>query len=628
MTVAALAILGPLAAALLILAVRRAAAGVALLGAAVEVPAAVATLVRLAPGTRLDHTVPGLPDLPLRLVLDPTAAVLATMVAVVDLLVLVYAVGYLRGDPAQARFFAEMSFFAAAMQTLVLAGDWVLFLAAWELIGLASYLLIGFWYARPGVGAAASRAFLTTRAADLGLYLGVFLLVARSGTTAIAGTLAVGRSTAVVAGLLLLVAAMGKSAQVPFQGWLQDAMVGPTPVSALLHSATLVAAGVILLVRVAPLFSGPVLLVVGVVGGLTILVTGTTALAQRDLKRLLASSTSSQVGFMVLAVGAGSPVAALAHLVIHAAIKSGLFLGAGVFQEARDGTAFSRLAGVGREHPRILTGFTVATLSLAGLVPLAGFWSKDAVIAAALTGATAPWLLSPLALVGTVLTGGYVGRALRLLWRGDGAGRTVAGIAWMGTGLTGLVLLAATLGAVVQPLGRLVGAPIPADTLAFALGLPAAVLGLAAGWLWEVENAFGRARGRVEAGFRLAGGFDGLVVRPVLALARSTDRLDRALHAGMLAAGRAGLGVARAARALDGRDEAAVVAVGRGSLALARGAARLDDRGIAALVAGLAGAVRDLGGQARRLQTGLISRELAFALAGIAVLVVVLLIRG
>ena len=286
-----------------------------LLGAAVG-------LTGVAAGARYAAELPGLPGLPLRLLAEPLTAALATVVALVSALVLLYAVGYVGEERDKARFYAGMSFFSAAMQTLVLAGDWILLLASWELIGLSSYLLIGFWYGREGVRQAATRAFLYTRTADLGLYVGIFVLITQTGTSEISATLEVGGAAATLAGLLLLMAAAGKSAQTPLQGWLQDAMVGPTPVSALLHSATLVAAGAILMIRVSPLLPQEVLLAVGLVGGLTLIVAGLIAVSQRDLKRLLAASTSSQYGFMLLAVGAGSPVAALVHLVAHAAIKA------------------------------------------------------------------------------------------------------------------------------------------------------------------------------------------------------------------------------------------------------------------------------------------------------------------
>ncbi len=600
MGVSALAVLGPLAAFLLIVVFRRGPAPLALLGAAIGAVAAVYTLARVARGARDMATLPGLPGYPLRLVMDPLAAILQTTVAVVALLVFVYAVGYMRRYGDHARFYAEMSLFVAAMQTLVLAGDWVLFLAAYELIGLASYLLIGFEYARPDVPRAANRAFLVTRGTDLGLYLGVFILVSHSGTSAIVATLHVEGTTATVAGLLLLVAAMGKAAQVPFQGWLQDAMLGPTPVSALLHAATLVIAGVVLLMRVLPLFPPGVLLLVGAVGGVTALITGLMALAQGDLKRLLAASTSSQLGFMFLALGAGSVVAALVHLVAHAAMKSALFLGAGVYQEAYDSTAFADLHGAGRAHRATYVLFVVAGLALAGIPPLAGFWSKGAIVAATFT-APSSGLLAALALVGTLLTGGYVGRSLRLLWHGNAEEKPVAGIGWMIAGLAALALLAATLGLAVQPIAALLKVRLPGDTLSAELDLVAAVAGVLAGGLFPIGRLFGPARAWAATGFRVGGGFDGLVARPALALARLCDEADRALLEGVFRTGRAGLAVARAAHWTD---------------------ERVIDGVIRELVAG----TRGLGGRARRLQTGLISRELLFTMGGVALVVALVLI--
>ncbi|MGF1470208.1 MAG: proton-conducting transporter membrane subunit, partial [Rubrobacteraceae bacterium] len=322
MTSVALTILGPLVATVTILLVRRAAPALAMLGIGVALVGATATFVTVAGGARSAATLPGLPEYPIRLVATPLTAVLAVIVAVVGAFVMLYAVGYMVEEAGKVRFFAQMSFFVAAMETLVLAGDWVLLLAAWEVIGLASYMLIGFWFDRENVGGAATRAFLYTRTADLGLYVGIFILISQAGTTAIPRTLEVGGSAAFAASLLVLLAAAGKSAQTPLHGWLQDAMAGPTPVSALLHSATLVAAGAILLIRAFPLFPPGALLVVGILGGVTAVVVGLVAVAERDLKRLLAASTSSQYGFMLLALGAGSPVAALVHLTAHAAMKS------------------------------------------------------------------------------------------------------------------------------------------------------------------------------------------------------------------------------------------------------------------------------------------------------------------
>ncbi len=600
----ALIILGPLLAATLILSLMRGAPMLALTGVGVSLASAFTVLSRVAGEARPFAELPGLPGLPLLLTTEPLTALLATAVAVVGFSVMVYAVGYMRGEEGASRFFAGMSFFVAAMQALVLAGDWVLLLAAWELIGFSSYLLIGFWFERPGVGRSATRAFLYTRTADLGLYVAIFVLIAQTGTSEISRTMEVNGAGAVTAGLFLLLAAAGKSAQVPLHGWLMDAMSGPTPVSALLHSAALVAAGAILLIRAFPLLPPIVLVAVGLLGGLTALVTGATALVQRDLKRLLAASTSSQYGLMLLAVGAGFPVAALFHLLAHAAMKSALFLGAGVFQQARGSTQFADLEGVGRARRLTFFGFVVAGLALAGIPPLSGFWSKDAILAASFSSPYAS-LLAPLALAGTLLTGLYVARALRLLWRGETQSEpAVVGTRWMGAGFAVLVVMAALLGFALPPIAELVGAEAPEEeVISAALGLVAALTGLALGWTLPASRLLGPLSRVAGQGFRVGGGFDGLVAQPMLAFARTLDSLDRGIHAGVLAVGSAALAVAAASRATD-------------------------DKGIDRLVAALVRGTQQLGSRARELQTGLVHRELLLATVGGALVFALLIVSS
>lgn len=593
-----LLILSPLAAVAVIVLVRRAPALWSLLGAAMGVGASIGVLVAQQAGRGEAVWLPGVPGLRLELLATPVTALLTVVVAVVGALVLVYAVGYMKGDPQRVRFFATMSFFIAAMQILVLAADWILLLAAWELIGLCSYLLIGFWYQRPGVADAASRAFLYTRTADLGLYGAVFLLIGHTGTNLMAASLALRGGVATTAALLLLLAAMGKSAQVPLQRWLQDAMAGPTPVSALLHSATLVAAGAILLIRVSPMLTPAARVAVGTVGGVTTVVAGLIAVTENDLKRLLAASTSSQYGLMLIAIGAAAPVAALLHLVAHAAIKSALFLGAGVFQRARAATALGELGGAGRDQPRMFLGFAVAGLALAGVPPLSGFFTKDAIIAAALHAPQAA-LLAPLALAGTLLTGLYVARALRILWHGHGAGSAVAGVAWMAAGSSALVALAALLGIAVDPVASWVHAPVPRAALAVWLGVPAVVGGLVTGWLLPGGRPLGWLSGAARRGFAPSGGFEFWISRPVLGIARACDRLEQALLAGVCALRRAGVLLGRVARHGDERI----------------------DRLIAALV----DHTRALSARARRLQSGLVHRELALATLGTVLIIAGLL---
>lgn len=619
-----LAILGPLVALLLILVLRRASVPLAVGGALLGVAGALAGLADVANGGPATLIFGGLPGLPLRLVHGPFSAVLSTTVATVSALVILYAVGYMRQERDQVRFYAEMSFFVSAMQALVLAGDWLLFLACWELIGLASYLLIGFWFERPGVPRAATRAFLTTRGADLGLYVAVFALISQGGTSEIATSLAASQGHIVV-GLLLLLAAMGKAAQVPFQGWLQDAMLGPTPVSALLHSATLVAAGAILLIRTAPLFPPPLLIGVAIVGGVTIVLTGLMALAQSDLKRLLAASTSSQLGFMLLAVGAGSPVAAVVHLVAHAAMKAALFLGAGIFQNATGSTAFERLSGAGRAYPRAFGLFALAGLALAGVPPLAGFWSKDTIEAAAASSPAAA-LVVPISLLGSLLSGAYVARMLRLLWHGSVRARTLPGLSWMMLALTGLAGLTTTFGLLLEPITRLLDVPLPETGTLRVLGPMAALAGLAAGWTGLAERAVAPARTPAAVGFRLADGWITVAVRPALALAYVTNQFDAELHNLVLATGRLSLSVARRpVSRIDAGLDRTVARVGAAGLTLGLASRRFDESDLDGIIAALVQTVRRLGASARQLQSGFVSRELAFAVVGAGALLLVLL---
>ena len=622
----ALTILAPLGAGLTALALRRAPEAIALIGAALGLVGALGLFAGAAGGAVVTASLPFLPDLPIRLVASPLTATLALVVATVAAMVLTYAAGYMAQDPERPSFFGTMLMFVAAMQLLVLSGDWITLLAAWEMIGFASYLLIGFWHGRNGVPGAAIRAFLYTRTADLGLYLAAFLLIGIAGTSEIAATLATTGTPALIAGLLLLFAAMGKSAQVPMQDWLMRAMAGPTPVSALLHSATLVAAGAILLIRTAPMLPGGALLAIGIVGGVTAVIAGLMALAATDLKRLLAASTVSQYGLMLIAVGAGVPIAALLHLIAHAAIKSALFLGAGVFQHDRESTDLDTLAGAGRTRPGIFAGFAVAALALAGLPPLAAFYSKDAILAAALDSPSAAWFL-PLALAGSVLTGAYMGRALKVLWSGTPE-KPRDKVPLMAVGMGVLVILAATLGFAFKPLEAMLGAHLAEPGwIVPAMGLAVGLAGLALGWLLAPARLLGPLLAPARNGFPLAGGMDALVVRPALALARLCDRLDawiiRRVVLGGIVAGTQALS-RRIERAEDSLL-ALVNAVGRLNLSLGLTSLRFDRDTIDRAIFGLVDRTIALGTRARRLQSGLIHREMALTVAGIALVTGVLL---
>ncbi len=603
MNLIALILLAPLVAALLIFAMRRSSEVIALLGIAISFLAALGLLASVfngGPDTEI--ILAGLPDMPLRLLASPLTSVFSALVATVGSFVLLYAVGYMHNDEEKPRFFATMLLFVTAMQALVLAGDWIILLAAWELIGFSSYLLIGFWYRRDGVASAATRAFIYTRSADLGLYIAVFVLIGAAGTSEISVTLTTTGTPALIAGLLLLAAAIGKSAQVPLQDWLQRAMAGPTPVSALLHSATLVAAGAILLIRIAPMLPAGTLLAVGIVGGITAIVAGLTALGERDLKRLLASSTSSQYGLMLVAVGAGAPVAALLHLIAHAAIKSSLFLGAGAFQHDRESTALEKLAGAGRARPLIFTGFAISALALAGIPPLAGFFSKDAIIAASLSAPGAAWLV-PLALAGTVLTGAYMARALKVLWSSDKPQTQPVNksVFFMGAGIAVLVGLVIVLGAGFPALENLLDAELPTSYLAAILGLSAALGGLLLGWFVPVSALMGPVLPWAQRNFAVAGGFDALMLAPALAIAQACEKLERWLYDMVLAIGRINLTFGLATR-------------------------KSDEDGIDGMIFALVRATIAAGGRARLLQSGFIHRELALTIIGTALIAALLII--
>lgn len=321
--------------------------------------------------------------------IDGLAAIMAVVVTTVSLLVQIYSVGYMHGDSGYARYFAFMSLFTAAMLGLVLSSSLLQLFVHWELVGLASYLLIGFWFHRPSAAAAAKKAFIVTRFGDFAFLLAVLLIWTKSGTFEIAEinelALTGALSAAVLSGftLGLLSGAIGKSAQFPLHIWLPDAMEGPTPVSALIHAATMVVAGVYLIARFFPSFEAApaeILDIVAYIGGFTALMAATLGLVQTDIKRVLAYSTISQIGYMVLALGVLGYVAAIFHLFTHAFFKALLFLGAGSVNHATHTFDMRRMGGLREFMPVTYWTFVIGALSLAGVFPLAGFWSKDEIL--------------------------------------------------------------------------------------------------------------------------------------------------------------------------------------------------------------------------------------------------------
>ena len=322
---------------------------------------------------------------------DPLAALMALIVTGVGTLIHVFAIGYMAGDERFSRFFTKLNLFAASMLTLVLAGNYAMLFLGWELVGLCSYLLIGFWFTRPRAAAAAKKAFVVNRIGDFGFMVGLMLIFTTFGTLSYAGVferagdeLTTGVATAI--GLLFLVGAAGKSAQIPLYVWLPDAMEGPAPVSALIHAATMVTAGVYVIARSAAIYElAPIAsTTVATVGAITALWAATIAMAQRDMKRVLAYSTISQLGYMFLAVGATAYVAGIFHLMTHAFFKALLFLGAGsVIHAMNDEQDMHKMGGLLKKMPTTAITMGIATLAIAGIPPLAAFWSKDEILASA-----------------------------------------------------------------------------------------------------------------------------------------------------------------------------------------------------------------------------------------------------
>src|SRR5437868_6390063 len=380
------------------------------------------------------------------LAIDGLSAVMVVTVTAILLAVLVFAAGDIR--ESRGRFFGLMLVFAGAMLLTVTATDLLLLLMGWELMGAMSYALIGFWWREPWRVRAANVAFVTTRAGDLGLYLAAGCALAGAKTLDLAGlTLAIGPWDDLIAAGLVL-AALGKSAQLPFSFWLARAMAGPSPVSALLHSATMVAAGAYLLLRVQPLLAqtGWAAPLVAWVGALTALVLGAIAVAQRDLKQLLAASTCAQIGYMVLAAGVAATAAGVAHQVAHAAVKSLLFLCAGAWLTSLGTKNLAELHGAARRHRLVGVTFTVGALALAGLPPFSLWVTKDAVLSAVHEPA-----LYAVGLAGALLSAMYATKAIVAVWRPPEALATGKVTFLQGLPLPVLALAAATFGIVGYP---------------------------------------------------------------------------------------------------------------------------------------------------------------------------------
>jgi NADH-quinone oxidoreductase subunit L len=360
----------------------------------------------------------------LGLIVDSLTAVMLIVVTVVSLMVQIYSQGYMHGDPGYHRYFAFMSLFTGSMLALVLADNLLFVYVFWEMVGLCSYLLIGFWFHRPSAANAAKKAFIVTRIGDFGFLAAILLLFFNTGTfdiaklhsLAIAGTLA--GTTLTWAAIGIFAGAVGKSAQFPLHVWLPDAMEGPTPVSALIHAATMVAAGVFLVARTFPLFSHSVeaLTTVAVIGGFTAIFAASMGLVMTDIKRVLAYSTISQLGYMMLGLGAGGIAIGIFHLFNHAFFKALLFLGAGSVNHATGTFDMREMGGLRKVMPWTYATFLIASLSIAGIWPLSGFWSKDEILAASLQNQP---ILFALAMITVFMTAFYMFRVVFLTFGGE-----------------------------------------------------------------------------------------------------------------------------------------------------------------------------------------------------------------
>ena len=549
---------------------------------------------------------------------DGLAAVMVVTVAVVTLAVLVFAAGEFGPGENRGRFFGLMLLFAGAMLVTVTAATLPLLLMGWEAMGATSYALIGYWWREPRRVSAANTAFLTTRAADLGLYVAAGAAVAGG-----AGTLALARLphaaqpwlTVITVGVVL--AALGKSAQLPFSFWLSRAMEGPSPVSALLHSATMAAAGAYLLLRMNPILAaaGWGRPVTAWAGAVTALALGLVAVAQADLKQLLAASTCAQAGFMVLAAGAGGVRGGVMQLVAHAATKSLLFLAAGAWLTALGSKQLPALRGAARRYRFAGVTFTIGAAVLAGLPPGSLWVTKDEVLAAALHVSPA---LYAVGLAAAVVSAVYSAKAAWYVWQpvpADAATgydterrgtRRVAPVTR--PPLAVLAFLSAVLGvmaapAVAGPLGRALGAAGEPSPAGWELAVSAVAALLAAGVTWW--------RG----------------ARPVPVPEPARDWLAGWLHlerAARLAVADPAVWLARRLAVFDDRVlDRAVHQVARGTVKLAGMAAYADDNGVGRFVAGVAAAARSLGRLARRPQTGQVYAYYAQAAVALAVLALI-----
>jgi NADH-quinone oxidoreductase subunit L len=535
------------------------------------------------------------------LLYDPLAAIFTLLITGVGFLIHVYAVGYMSHDPGRRRFFGYFNLFVAAMLLLVLGNNVVMLYIGWEGVGLASYLLISFYYDRPAAATAGKKAFLINRVGDAGFAIAIFLMFATLGTTQYAEVFnGVGQltgATVTALGLLLLLGACGKSGQFPLHTWLPDAMEGPTPVSALIHAATMVTAGVYLIARAHPIFdaSDTARTVVVAIGAITLLIGCIIGCAKDDIKRVLAYSTVSQIGYMFLAVGLGGGAYALGliHLLAHGFFKAGLFLGAGsVMHGMQDQTDIRRFGGLAK-HMRITwVTFLLGYLAIIGLPPLSGFFSKDPIIHSAFEReGWSGWVLGSAALIGAGLTAFYMTRLYVLTFHGkprwtDGQHPHES------PPVMTIPLILLAVGSVAA--GGLMATSVP-------------------GWLEPVLGEHEEAHARFNEWTVTAMTMAVVIIGAGLgfALFRRGTALQEQPAGPLVTAARRNL-------YFDTLNEVVLELPGK---LLTRALVFLDNRGIDGLVNGLAATVGGGSGRLRRAQTGFV-RSYALSILGGAVLVV------
>jgi NADH-quinone oxidoreductase subunit L len=555
------------------------------------------------------------------LLLDPTSAVMLVIVTVVGLCVQVYSLGYMHADERVGWYYAVLSLFSAAMLAVVLADNFLMLYMAWEVMGLCSYLLIGFWHTEEGPRKASIKAFLTTRVGDIGFALALAVMFAVTGSfsydvvlSGAHGAASWAPGMATLCALLLLFGAMGKSAQFPLHVWLPDAMAGPTPASALIHAATMVAAGVYLVLRAFPIFvaSGVALTVTLIVGIITALLGGSLAVVQHDIKKVLAYSTISQLGYMFIALGAGSEVAALLHLTTHAFFKSLLFLGAGVIIHASHTQDMREMGGLARKLPVTTTLFTIGSLALAGVFPLSGFFSKDEILAALIGGHH--YVAFVCALFAAFVTAFYVTRMWVKVFWGEGHDHAHEGHRVMLAPMALLAAITLVVGLASPAFARFLGHEGEWPQLLLAsVSTLVALSGIGVGWLTygagvidpvAVRERLGVLVLVLEQKYYLDSVYEAVFVRGFALAADALAEFDRAVVDGVVnGAGRLWVGVTALAQRFD-------VSVIDGS------------------VNGAADAVVAAGSGVRRLQTGRVQTYQRLILGALVLLMAVVLFLG